>query len=96
MKNTQVTFWLLFAFSLLPLVAAAEGGTRHGDAIVPMLIIHGTNDPCVPVAEAERLFASLKTNGAKPWLMIAKDEGHGFQKQENIIRLDEAMTLFLQ
>jgi len=62
----------------------------------PMFIVHGTNDPRVPVTEAEQLFSALKANGEKPWLMIAKDEGHGFQKQENIIRLEEAMILFLQ
>lgn len=69
---------------------------RAREITVPMFIIHGANDPRVPVTEAEQLFAALKANGAKPWLLIAKDEGHGFQKKDNLIRLDEAKTLFLQ
>jgi dipeptidyl aminopeptidase/acylaminoacyl peptidase len=62
----------------------------------PMLIVHGANDPRVPVSEAEQLFVALKLTGNEPWLMIAKDEGHGFQKKDNIDRLDEAVELFLQ
>lgn len=69
---------------------------RAHQITAPMLIIHGANDPRVPVSEAEQLFSALKANGAKPWLMIAKDEGHGFQKQANIARSDEAVTLFLK
>jgi dipeptidyl aminopeptidase/acylaminoacyl peptidase len=61
----------------------------------PMLIVHGANDPRVPISEAEQLLAALKATGNKPWLMIAKDEGHGFQKQINIDRLDGAVELFL-
>lgn len=61
-----------------------------------MFIVHGSNDPRVPVSEAEQLFSALQANGAKPWLMIAKNEGHGFQKQANVIRLDAAVTLFLE
>lgn len=69
---------------------------RANKITAPMFIVHGANDPRVPVTEAEQLFAALKANGAKPWLMIAKDEGHGFQKQANGTRLDEATTLFLE
>jgi dipeptidyl aminopeptidase/acylaminoacyl peptidase len=48
----------------------------------PLLIIHGQNDPRVPVAEAAKLVAATK--GRIPvWYILAKDEGHGFMKQDN-------------
>lgn len=48
----------------------------------PLLIIHGQNDPRVPVGEAAKLVAATK--GRIPvWYILAKDEGHGFMKQDN-------------
>src|SRR5205814_4739211 len=48
----------------------------------PLLIIHGQNDPRVPVAEAEKLVAATK--GRIPvWYILAKDEGHGLVQQNN-------------
>lgn len=70
--------------------------SRAQEISAPIFIIHGANDPRVPVTQAEKLFSVLKSNGAEPWLMIAKDEGHGFSKQANIIQLDEAVTIFLR
>lgn len=68
----------------------------HADRItVPMFIVHGVNDPRVPVQEAEQLFGALKAKGARPWLMLFKDEGHGVSKKENIRYLKEAVALFL-
>jgi dipeptidyl aminopeptidase/acylaminoacyl peptidase len=69
---------------------------RAREISAPMFIIHGANDPRVPVTEAEQLFTTLKANHLHPWLMIAKDEGHGFQKHATIARMDEAVSLFLQ
>lgn len=69
---------------------------NHADRItVPMFIVHGMNDPRVPVQEAEQLFGALKGKGAKPWLMLFKDEGHGISKKENIRYLKDASALFL-
>ncbi len=44
-----------------------------------LLVIHGKNDPRVPVGEAEQI--AQKVPGA--WLLIAENEGHGFAKKEN-------------
>jgi dipeptidyl aminopeptidase/acylaminoacyl peptidase len=49
----------------------------------PLLVIHGANDPRVPLAEAESIIAAARKNGTKVWSIIARDEGHGFAKEAN-------------
>lgn len=62
----------------------------------PMFVVHGANDPRVPVSEAEQMIAAFEKNGLKPWVMIANDEGHGFAKRPNQEAQREAETLFFQ
>ncbi len=62
----------------------------------PMLIVHGHNDPRVPVSEAEQVLAAVRRNGGDPWLMIAMNEGHGFARRENQEAQREAETLFFR
>jgi dipeptidyl aminopeptidase/acylaminoacyl peptidase len=49
----------------------------------PMLVIAGKNDPRVPVSESDQMVAALKKQGTPVWYVLAKDEGHGYQKQPN-------------
>jgi dipeptidyl aminopeptidase/acylaminoacyl peptidase len=49
----------------------------------PMLVIAGKNDPRVPVSESDQIVAALKKQGTPVWYIMAKDEGHGFQKKAN-------------
>jgi dipeptidyl aminopeptidase/acylaminoacyl peptidase len=62
----------------------------------PMFVIHGFNDPRVPVSEAEQVLAAVRRNGGDPWLMIAMNEGHGFARRENQEAQREAETLFFR
>jgi dipeptidyl aminopeptidase/acylaminoacyl peptidase len=62
----------------------------------PVFVIHGYNDPRVPVSEAEQVFAAVQRNGGDPWLMIADNEGHGFARRENQEAQREAETLFFR
>jgi dipeptidyl aminopeptidase/acylaminoacyl peptidase len=56
----------------------------HVDAIgAPLFVIHGRNDPRVPVSEAEQLVASLKQRGVRCELLIYDDEGHGLARLAN-------------
>src|SRR5574341_1136523 len=48
----------------------------------PLLIIHGQNDPRVPVADTAKLVASTKDR-ISVWYILAKDEGHGYMQQGN-------------
>src|SRR5580698_5043000 len=49
----------------------------------PLLIVHGKNDPRVPIAEAEQLVYRVRSKGVEVWYLQAGDEGHGFRKKQN-------------
>ena len=52
----------------------------------PLFIIHGANDPRVPLSEAEQVVSELKKHGRTAELLVYSDEGHGLSKLKN--RLD--------
>lgn len=52
----------------------------------PLFVIHGTNDPRVPLSEAEQVVNELKKHGRDAELLVYPDEGHGLSKLKN--RLD--------
>lgn len=57
---------------------------HHVDNITaPLLVIHGANDPRVPLSEAEQLVAALKSRGVPVEFLIFDDEGHGLVKLKN-------------
>jgi dipeptidyl aminopeptidase/acylaminoacyl peptidase len=59
----------------------------HVDRIrAPLLLIHGANDPRVPLGEAEQIHQALRERGIRSELLVYHDEGHGLQKLPN--RLD--------
>ena len=49
----------------------------------PMFVIAGKNDPRVPVSESQQIADALKKQETPVWLLIAKDEGHGYRKKGN-------------
>ena len=49
----------------------------------PLLVAQGANDPRVPLSESDQIVAKLKANNVPVWYIVAKDEGHGFQKKTN-------------
>lgn len=60
---------------------------NHIDKIKsPLFIIHGANDPRVPLNEAEQMVEKLTSLGRKAELLVYHDEGHGLSKLKN--RLD--------
>ena len=50
---------------------------------VPLFVVHGKNDPRVPLIEAEQIVATVRKNDIPVWYLMAKDEGHGFAKKKN-------------
>jgi dipeptidyl aminopeptidase/acylaminoacyl peptidase len=59
----------------------------HVDRIAaPLFLIHGANDPRVPLSEAEQIHAALRARGIPSELLVYEDEGHGLNKLRN--RLD--------
>lgn len=63
---------------------------------VPLLVLHGRNDPRVPVQEAEQIVATVRSRGVPVWSVIAENEGHGFGKKENADYAFYVRTLFLE
>ena len=49
----------------------------------PLLIVHGKNDPRVPLSEADQIVNRLRSKSGEVWYLQASDEGHGFRKQQN-------------
>ena len=66
---------------------AAASPRRHVDAVrAPLFMIHGRNDPRVPLSEAEDMAAHLRARGVRCELIVYDDEGHGLARLAN--RLD--------
>jgi dipeptidyl aminopeptidase/acylaminoacyl peptidase len=49
----------------------------------PIFIVSGGNDPRVPLNEAEQMARTVRENKTPVWYLMAKDEGHGFNKKKN-------------
>jgi len=59
-------------------------------------VLHGENDPRVPVDEAEQIVAEASEQGVAVRKLIFEDEGHGFSKLENRIEAYRAIMDFLE
>jgi dipeptidyl aminopeptidase/acylaminoacyl peptidase len=62
----------------------------------PLLVVHGRNDPRVPVTEAEQIVAQVRAGGAPVWYLRADNEGHGFVRKENADFQFYALVMFLR
>ncbi|WP_117364495.1 S9 family peptidase [Natrarchaeobaculum sulfurireducens] len=61
----------------------------------PLFVLHGENDPRVPVGEAEQIAEKADAQGVPVRTLIFEDEGHGFSKLENRIEAYSAIADFL-
>lgn len=61
-----------------------------------LLVIHGENDPRVPVGEARQIAAAVEKKGQSVWSVIAKNEGHGFAQKDNADYSRAVETMFLR
>jgi pimeloyl-ACP methyl ester carboxylesterase len=65
---------------------AAASPLRHAENIrAPLFVIHGRNDPRVPVTEAEQLVAQLGQRDIRCELVVYEDEGHGLGRLKNML-----------
>lgn len=68
----------------------------HVDAMrAPLFIVHGANDPRVPLGEAEQIHAVLSQRGVRSELLVYPDEGHGLAKLANRIDCYPRIAAFL-
>jgi len=49
----------------------------------PLFVIHGANDPRVPLSEAEQIAEALAARQIRHELRVYADEGHGLAKRAN-------------
>ena len=61
----------------------------------PLFVIHGANDPRVPLSEAEQIKAALDDKGVACELLVFDDEGHGLAKRVNRLAAYPAALSFL-
>ncbi|MEY4386319.1 MAG: peptidase prolyl oligopeptidase active site domain protein [Verrucomicrobiota bacterium] len=62
----------------------------------PLFVVQGLNDPRVPVTEAEQVVKAVRDRGGVAWYLMAKDEGHGFQKKKNADFMFLSMITFFR
>jgi len=61
----------------------------------PLFVLHGANDPRVPVGEAEQVAEKARQQGVPVEKLVFEDEGHGLSKLENRIEAYTAVVEFL-
>jgi dipeptidyl aminopeptidase/acylaminoacyl peptidase len=62
----------------------------------PLFVVQGLNDPRVPATESEQMVRAIRDRGGTVWYLLAKDEGHGFQKKRNTDFMFQCTVLFLK
>lgn len=74
----------------------ATSPINHVDKIqVPVLVVHGEQDNRVEIGQARRLLRALRQQEVEHEVLIKRDEGHGFRKEENNLELYTLMDAFL-
>ncbi|TMB72587.1 MAG: S9 family peptidase [Chloroflexi bacterium] len=67
------------------------------DAIkAPLMVIHGANDPRVPIQETEQIVAALRTKGRDVEYLRYEDEGHSLAKAKNRAHAYPRVLAFFQ
>ena len=70
--------------------------TYLADIRAPLFVIHGANDPRVPLSEAQQIKAALDDKGVPCELRVYDDEGHGLAKRANRLDAFPAAISFLR
>ncbi len=61
----------------------------------PLFVVHGANDPRVPVGEAEQIVTALRSRKVPVEYLRFEDEGHGLVKRANRLVAYPAIARFL-
>lgn len=68
---------------------------RLDEVQVPMMLVHGLNDPRVPIGEAMQLAIALQKRGFDPEILYYPDEGHGLAKTPNrVLMMERSLRFF--
>jgi dipeptidyl aminopeptidase/acylaminoacyl peptidase len=63
--------------------------------VAPLFVVHGANDPRVPVGEAEQIVSALRQRGVPVEYLRFADEGHGLVKRANRLVAYPSIARFL-
>jgi len=70
---------------------------NHVDKInVPLLVVQGQNDPRVPISESQQIVDAMRERNNPVWYINALNEGHGYERKENIDVYQQVAMMFLQ
>ncbi len=70
---------------------------RHvANITAPLFVIHGANDPRVPVGEAEQIVSALRQRHVPVEYLRFEDEGHGLIKHANRLIAYPSIARFLE
>lgn len=69
--------------------------TEVASIAAPLFVLHGANDPRVPLSEAEQIAAAVRAKGLECELRVYDDEGHGLAKRANRLDAYPAAVTFL-
>lgn len=61
----------------------------------PLFVLHGANDPRVPLSEAEQIVEQARAQDVPVEKLVFEDEGHGISKLENQIEAYTQVVSFL-
>ena len=66
------------------------------DIKAPLMVIHGANDPRVPVTEADMIVENVSARGVEVKYLRYEDEGHGLAKRKNQLDCYPQVVEFLK
>jgi len=69
--------------------------TYAGAITKPLLVSQGSHDPRVIQADSDRMVAAMQARGLPVTYLVYPDEGHGFQREENLRSLFAVSEAFL-
>src|SRR5690606_13675862 len=61
-----------------------------------LFVVHGANDPRVPLGEATQIVDAVRNGGREAWKLVAMNEGHGFAKRDNRDAYMQLAVMFLE
>ena len=99
--QTNIPDWDMRILSADPLTQpevyrARSAITFASDITTPTLIVHGEQDPCVPVNQAYAFHRALLESGVPTELVVYPREGHGFVEREHVCDVGERLLRWLE
>lgn len=70
--------------------------TRAAEIRAPLMVVHGVNDPRVPLQTTEKIVEAVRQTGGEVWYLVAKDEGHNIHSRAARDEIARRMATFFE